>query len=193
MKKITYLVSFSILALSATDANAGMWYGLFKTRDKGGFEIAGDWLQLLIPLSGLAYSTAISDWRGDLQWAGAVGATWVTTEVLKKLVHEERPFQPEGAHGDSFPSGHTSMAFAGAGYWQRRYGWEIGAPMYATAAFVGWSRVHAGKHNWTDVIAGAGIGIGFNYLITTRYVPPGTEISVSPTDGGAMLRFNTIF
>ena len=153
----------------------------------------GDWLQLLIPLSGLAYSTAIGDYEGDLQWAKAVGSTWVTTEILKYTVAEERPGQPEDSDGRTFPSGHTSFAFSGAAYWQMRYGWYIGAPMYAAAAFVGYSRVRVKAHNWLDVSTAAALGIGFNLLFTSKYLPEDVNVTAMPTDGGAYIGFSTRF
>lgn len=153
----------------------------------------GDWVQLLIPLSGLAYSTAIKDYEGDVQWAKAVGSTWVTTEVLKYAIGEERPGQAEGSKGKTFPSGHTSFVFSGAAYWQRRYGWSIGAPMYAAAAFVGYSRVRVKAHNWLDVSTAAALGIGFNYLFTSEYIPEGVNVTAMPTDGGAYIGFSTRF
>lgn len=72
---------------------------------------------------------------------------------LKRAVDRERP---DGG-GLSFPSGHTSGAFSGASYLHYRYGWEYGLPAYLTAAAVGYSRVVADKHYWTDVLAGAAI------------------------------------
>ncbi len=153
----------------------------------------GDWLQLAIPLSGLVYSTAIGDYEGDMQWAKAVGSTWATTEVLKIATNEERPSQPDNMGGRTFPSGHTSFAFAGAAYWQMRYGWYIGAPMYAAAAFVGYSRVRVKAHNWADVSTAAALGIGFNLLFTSKYIPKGVNVTAMPTDGGAYIGFSTRF
>ncbi|MCL1786093.1 MAG: phosphatase PAP2 family protein [Alphaproteobacteria bacterium] len=153
----------------------------------------GDIGQFAIPFSALVYSMAIQDWQGVGQLGLSTGAAMGTTYVLKYTVREERPYQPEDSKGQTFPSGHTAMAFSGAGFWQRRYGWAVGAPMYLAASFVGYSRVHSNMHYSQDVIAGAAIGIGFNYLFTTRYNDAGRNISISPTDGGAMLRFNTIF
>ncbi|HNY25361.1 MAG TPA: phosphatase PAP2 family protein [Alphaproteobacteria bacterium] len=166
--------------------------GRAPTIDEHQMESLGSILQFAIPLSGLAYSTYIKDWEGDWQFAKAYGSTFVTTEVLKYTVHADRPRQPDGIRGVSFPSGHTSSAFVGAAYWQRRYGWAIGAPMYAAASFVGYSRIRSKTHNWADVIGGAVIGTGFGYLFTSRY-SDSTNVSVEPTDGGAYLHFSTKF
>ena len=154
-------------------------------------ERSGDWLQLLIPFSALAYSSVIADWEGVSELALSYGTTAVATEILKNTIREERPYQPEGEDGKTFPSGHTSAAFAGASYWQTRYGWAVGAPMYAAAAYVGWTRVEAYKHNWLDVFAGAALGIGVNFIFVTRY--PGVKTLITPTDGGIALHISTNF
>jgi membrane-associated phospholipid phosphatase len=89
-----------------------------------------------------------------LMRAGAV------TYGLKYSVEERRP---DGSGNDSFPSGHTSISFAAAEFTRRQYGWAWGAPAYAAASFVGWSRVHTQDHWSHDVAVGAAIGILSNY------------------------------
>lgn len=156
-------------------------------------ESIGDYTQMAIPLSALLYSVIIGDYEGTWQLTKAVGSTALTTEALKIITNEERLYQPEGGSGRTFPSGHTSFAFGGAAFWQRRYGWYVGAPMYAAATFVAYSRVRAEMHNPLDVTVAAALGIGFNYLFTTKYNNSDTQVYVAPTDGGAQLRFNTTF
>lgn len=85
------------------------------------------------------------------------------TDALKHTVREERP---DGSDHKSFPSGHTSQSFAAAGTLHKRYGWEIGIPAHAVAAFVGVARVKARKHYVHDVLVGAAIGEGAAWLIT---------------------------
>ncbi|MDR1476980.1 MAG: phosphatase PAP2 family protein [Rickettsiales bacterium] len=165
----------------------------YRLRSDNTVETIGDMVQMVIPLSALAYSAAIGDGEGVWQWTEAVGSAALATQALKYTVKEERPYEEEDSKGLTFPSGHTSFAFSGAAYWQRRYGWEIGAPMYAGAAFVAYSRVHARKHNWFDVAAGAAIGYGFNYLFTGEYVPEGMRASLSPADGGARFDLRMMF
>ena len=186
MKKVLPFIIFATAATAATAASRG------APRFDAVTSI-GDVLQFMIPVSAMAYSVAIDDWQGVGQLGLTAGSTMATTYALKYTVREERPYQEEDTKGHTFPSGHTALAFSGAGYWQMRYGWYVGAPMYAAAAFVGYSRTYARMHNWLDVAAASAIGIGFNYLFTTPYIPKGTQISVSPTDGGAMLRFNSQF
>lgn len=89
----------------------------------------------------------------------ALGRTALVTEALKRSIDARRP------NGDSrsFPSGHTSVSFAGAEFIRHQYGWRWGAPAYAAAAFVGWSRVETHHHYWRDVIAGAALGVLANH------------------------------
>ena len=158
-----------------------------------GITKTGDILQLAIPLSALAYSSSIGDWKGVQQWAYSIGSTLAITYILKYTIREERPYQDENTKGVTFPSGHTSFAFSGAGYWQMRYGWRIGAPMYAAAAFVGYSRNHARMHNWLDIITGSAIGIGTNLLFTKKYHNKNIHLCVTPTNSGVSLSCNIKF
>ncbi|GHV01993.1 PAP2 family phosphoesterase [Campylobacterota bacterium] len=153
----------------------------------------GDYAQLAIPLSALIYSTAIGDYEGNLQLVKVAGATAATTHILKRTIRAPRPNSPPDSKGESFPSGHTSFAFSGAAYWQQRYGWYVGAPMYAAAAFVAYSRVRVKRHTWLDVSAGATIALGFNYLFTTKYNSDTTSVFIVPTDGGAYVGFKMKF
>lgn len=112
----------------------------------------------------------------------AVSWTALSTEWLKALVHRSRPelytaAAPTAAgHRDSrlsFPSGHTSTAFAAAtayaliGHRQHLpHATRNGILLYAGAAGVGALRVAAGKHFVTDVAAGAALGAGVAWLVT---------------------------
>jgi membrane-associated phospholipid phosphatase len=79
----------------------------------------------------------------------------VYTTALKHAVSRTRP---DGSNQLSFPSGHTSSAFAWATVAQAHYGWKVGAPSYLAATAIGLSRVSNDKHHLSDVIAGAALG-----------------------------------
>lgn len=95
------------------------------------------------------------------------------TQGLKYTINRSRPYedyptiiQPYTIEKDaSFPSGHTSTAFALAATVSMQYKkWYVVVPAYTWAASVGYSRMYLGEHYPTDVLAGAVIGIGSAYL-----------------------------
>jgi membrane-associated phospholipid phosphatase len=78
---------------------------------------------------------------------------------LKSVTHVERP---DGSSDDSFPSGHTNAAFVGAEFlWQEYKDVSVwyGVGGYAIASATGIFRIVNDRHWFTDVAAGAGIGI----------------------------------
>ncbi|BAV05499.1 PAP2 superfamily protein [Filimonas lacunae] len=79
--------------------------------------------------------------------------------AIKDATHENRP---DNSNLMSFPSGHTSTAFANAEFLRMEYKdvspW-YGIAGYAAAATTGYLRLYNDKHWLHDVIAGAGIGI----------------------------------
>ncbi|KIA85924.1 hypothetical protein OA85_11450 [Flavobacterium sp. AED] len=94
------------------------------------------------------------------------------TTALKQVVKRKRPFdsytdidQAISAGGYSFPSGHTSIAFATATALSMAYPkWYVIAPSFVWASAVGYSRMHLGVHYPSDVFAGAILGTGSAYL-----------------------------
>lgn len=101
-----------------------------------------------------------SDWNRRLTVSVASMAINVgVTYGLKKTVSSTRP---DGTDNESFPSGHTSVAFCGAmtlhKEYGRRYPWvSVGGFAVATAVAV--DRVRRNRHHWGDVAAGAAIGV----------------------------------
>ena len=82
-----------------------------------------------------------------------------TVMGLKSLTKVERP---DGSGFNSFPSGHTATAFAGAEFFWQEYKdvsvW-YGISGYIVATGTGFFRIYNNKHWLTDVATGAGIGI----------------------------------
>lgn len=132
----------------------------------GDLETLGDLLQFAIPASAAAISVYKHDTDGLWQLGATTVATAGFTHALKFSFNEtDWGRRPHGGD-DSFPSGHTSSAFSGAGYLHFRYGWEYGLPAAALATVVGYSRVEADKHHVRDVVAGALVGYGTAFLLT---------------------------
>lgn len=85
-----------------------------------------------------------------------VAESVIVNAILKNVVSEKRP---DGTASNSFPSGHTALAFVGADLVRQQYGWGWGSGAYALAAGVGVARVYHQRHWWWDALAGAGCGI----------------------------------
>jgi len=132
-----------------------LFFANHEPSNADGIRTAGDMLQVALPTTALGMTLTEPTREGTRQWFESFVTTTVVTQTLKHAIDRERP-----NGGDlSFPSGHTSAAFHGAAFIHRRYGDDYAIPAYVLASFVGYSRVHAGVHYWSDVIAGAAVGV----------------------------------
>jgi len=82
-----------------------------------------------------------------------------TVDIIKKHSGKQRP---AGDNLRSFPSGHTANAFAAAEFMRMEYKhvspW-YGLAAYSVASATGTLRLMNNRHWFSDVVAGAGIGI----------------------------------
>ena len=120
-------------------------------------------------------------WRemADLGLHGteAVLLSGAVTGGLKAITSRSRHFfgGVSDARYQSFPSGHTTVAFAAAAAvttesrrWWPRGTWLVAPVMYGGATLVGLSRMYNNAHWASDVALGAGIGT-FSGLKVVRY------------------------
>lgn len=106
------------------------------------------------------------------------GASILLTEIitvsLKRTFKRDRPFitypdiihRKAGGKGYSFPSGHTSSAFATATSMSLSFPkWYVIVPSYAYACTIAFSRMYLGVHYPSDLLGGIVIGIGTSFLV----------------------------
>ncbi|MBG6233906.1 membrane-associated phospholipid phosphatase [Pedobacter sp. CAN_A7] len=89
--------------------------------------------------------------------SGAIA--YVTTGLLKEVTNKHRPNQTDYR---SFPSGHATISFAGAEIINQEYGHL--SPWYSIAGYTLASatsvlRIYNNEHWFSDVVAGAGVGV----------------------------------
>lgn len=128
-------------------------------------ETAGDVIQITIPVTALLIAFGKDDTQGMKQLFYSVATSTAVTWGLKFAFNKKRP--RGGKY--SFPSGHTSLAFTGSTFLGMRYGCSYGIPAFGAASYVGYSRVHARRHDWADVIGGALVGGISSYMFTTTF------------------------
>lgn len=136
--------AFGSLGLEkALDGGASIGSGLVQGGAALGTYLAGR----------LSHRPAVAILGADLVRAQIINTA--LTQGIKVAVDRTRP---DGARF-SFPSGHSSSAFATATVLQRHFGWKAGIPAYALASYVASSRLTENRHFLSDVVFGAGIGI----------------------------------
>lgn len=128
------------------------------------------------------------------------------TRVLKHAFSRARPYTglgPDEFRGpyfdwtgdyDSWPSGHTTVAFAVATAFHLEYrkAW-VSVLAYSLAGLGGWSRIHDDKHWASDVFAGATVGtVIARGIFRARRGRMGSESAqafISPGGAGVAFRF----
>jgi membrane-associated phospholipid phosphatase len=127
----------------------------------------------------------------------SVLAAEIATGILKVTAGRYRPaetdnpyiFKPFSGH-DSFPSGHTTTAFALATSLSHEIdnGWAS-AGLYTFATGTAWSRLNDQRHWFSDVLAGATVGITAATLVHRH--PP--KLLAEPDGTGMRLEWRIEF
>lgn len=120
-----------------------------------------DYLQcapLVMDLSlGLVGADARHGLTDRLLEAAAAHAVLGVASLSSKILFDT--LRPNGVNRQSFPSGHTDFAFTGAELVRLEYGWGWGSAAYGIATTIACMRIYRNWHWFSDVVAGAGLGI----------------------------------
>jgi membrane-associated phospholipid phosphatase len=106
------------------------------------------------------------------------------TQGIKIAVQRGRPT----GECCSFPSGHSSAAFATASVLERHLGYRGAWPTFAVAAYVAMSRLHDNRHFLSDVLFGGALGVASGWTVVGRHGRSNYAILPVPVPGGFMVR-----
>lgn len=165
-------------ALPAIAIVAGTWTYAFLLQDKDGYEEGGEMLE-------------------------ALGLSAVSTTLFKYTAGRKRPNETTQVDdwrqsGDSFPSFHSSAAFAiGTVFAESgsdRYRWVRRVLGYGMASATAYARLHDNVHWLSDTVAGAAVGIATAHFVMRRGEARErlSSFSLLPTDGGVMLTYTRV-
>jgi membrane-associated phospholipid phosphatase len=190
----TYLLTGTALTLTlvALDGQVDEPFQKETVEDKplGSWHIVGDYGGRFLPNALYTGGMALTYWIGGQKsaWlrAGimlrASAYAILTTQILKYTIQQERPNKADHL---SFPSGHSTSAFAFAGVVTAEHGiWPFGAGAIALATLTAYSRINDNEHYLHDVVAGATIGaafgLGVSYYNRPQTGEPATTAFIWP-------------
>ncbi len=108
----------------------------------------------LYGLGRLSHNQRFRDFTYDLAQTTIINAAYTT--AIKFPTHRLRP---DGSNHLSFPSGHSSNAFAWATVGTRYYGLKAAVPGYLWAGLMAVGRMEKSSHYLSDVVGGATLGV----------------------------------
>jgi membrane-associated phospholipid phosphatase len=150
---------------------------------------------------------AVGKWQDDTEMTHtgidmieAMALGGISASVLKGVTGRVRPNETADRadwrnSGTSFPSGHSTAAFAAAQVFADRmpreqWGWSVLG--YGLAVATAYARVQDNVHWTSDVVAGAALGMATGRFVSNRDTDSKSRmaLSVQPLDHGAMLMFS---
>lgn len=202
VRQLALVVSISLAVVIATSIIASS--GEVATWEADALRFFNDWPDWLEPImwvlqqvgvlagpliGGIVIAVVARRWEYVIPFALLLPLKLIFEKaVLKQIVERERPHVTTGPditvrgpalEGLSFPSGHTTTAFAFAilvaAFLPRRW-----RPLPVVwAAVVGIARLYMGEHNVLDVVAGAAVGTIFAtvlwFTVLNRFVATDAE------------------
>ncbi len=114
----------------------------------------------------------------------------VSATIIKAIAREPRP---DTDNRDSFPSGHTTTAFAFAAVVGTEHEWYWGVPAYGLAGLVAWSRINDNKHRLHDVVGGAVLGLTYGLSLHYLYKKKDQNVTLLPYGNGVAVQYTVDF
>lgn len=121
------------------------------------------------------------------------------TLITKTVIGRARPYRQDNQYYtnpftfdndyNSFPSGHTTLAFAYSTVMANEINnifWKIG--WYTAAGLVGYSRIYHNQHWFSDVLMGAAIGYFSGEFVNNENKNNKTSVSLFPIPGGLAIQ-----
>lgn len=132
-------------------------------------QIGEAWLPLFVVLLAYQYFEIDVNILQKVLWSFAISG--LIAQLIKRAIDRDRPTKMEDTivvgpdpSGESFPSGHTTSAFAFCIMIALIFP-QLWIPMIVFASLAGISRIYLGVHWPTDVITGATIGTITSLLV----------------------------
>ena len=140
-------------------------------------------VRIMAPLAAAVFGTSLLSKDKHFQDAAftsfqAVLYNQLSVGALKYAFARSRPYENDGSlnfnffssNGTSFPSGHTSTAFAVITPWIVYYPNVFTYSLLAVPAGTALARIAKGRHWLTDVTFGAAIGAYWGYYLSTKHL-----------------------
>ena len=171
------------LAVHPADQSIADWVSTNSPSMPGGSLYGSQYLQIPVAIAwwiagSAAHSESQAGTGRDLLRAQLSVVSW--TYAIKLVANRTRP------NGDphGFPSGHASTSFATAMVLQEHFGWKVGLPAFAAAAYTGTSRVMDNQHWASDVVFGAALGMASGRTVTIHMRNTRVTLLPAPMPGG---------
>lgn len=193
----------SVLTLDGVEDSLGHDVQNDTVREKplGSFSVWGDLAGQMVPnaiylstLYGMYYFTDNLEYRRKsfLMFKATLYSGLMAT-LIKNIVQEPRP---NSDNRDSFPSGHTTSAFAFASVIGVEHEWYWGVAAYTMAGFVALSRINDNAHRLHDVAGGTTLGLayglGLSYL-SQKNKRLALKYYLHPTNDGVFIGYRDRF
>ena len=122
-----------------------------------------------------------------LSYGLSLGAYAIINRALQRPRPRDMMNENKSHHwfngGRSFPSGHSTNAYAPAFFIAWRYGWLTAMPALLAAAYTGWVRISVDAHYISDVAVAAGMSAIISWIFTHPYKVGKAQVQVSGANG----------